>query len=108
MKLTGRVSALMETNRSRQYSGREMEEREAPASSPSRALVLLGRSWIPADSPAAAGRTFAPFLAHLIAMREQAPQLRQRRRASPVLAAARYAAVATGSRRLPLGVDRSI
>jgi hypothetical protein len=63
-----------------------------------RALVTLARS---ADLPAsvlASVRPRAPYLAHLIAMAQGAPDTRRRRRADPASAIAAYAAAL----RLPL------
>ncbi|MBS0249013.1 MAG: hypothetical protein JSR61_20555, partial [Proteobacteria bacterium] len=58
---------------------------------PSRAVVVV----MP-DTYSAAARSYRPatFLAHLIATRDQAPQTRERRRATPRDAAAAYRAVA--------------
>ena len=95
---TGNVMRLGEVNKafSRQHHaparGAEPEHVE------SRALVAL--------APATAARELAgdyrhaAFLAHLIAMKAQAPQTRERRRAEPgeAIAAYRAAAILTGQR----------
>ncbi len=56
-----------------------------------RALVPIGASQ---PQACAEPRRAAPFLAHLIATRAQAPQTRVHRRADPTEAIARYRAVA--------------
>jgi len=63
-----------------------------PASEQSRALVLTEASAAPER---ASGYRQAAFLAQLIATREQAPQTRERRRASPAEAIAAYRAMAS-------------
>lgn len=63
-----------------------------------RALVTLARSAdLPAPIPVSAGPR-APYLAHLIAMAQGAPETRRRRRADPTSAIAAYATAL----RLPL------
>jgi hypothetical protein len=69
---------------------REPERHETPAIE-SRALVALAPI---SDHAPAAGFREAPFLAQLIATREQLPQTRERRRAEPGEAIAAYRAAA--------------
>jgi hypothetical protein len=66
-----------------------LEGNDSP--SESRALVLLEPEII-APHPHRAGRCDAAFLAHLIAMAEQVPQMRERCRAEPHEATAAYQA----------------
>jgi thioredoxin-like negative regulator of GroEL len=66
-----------------------LEGNDSP--SESRALVLLEPELI-APHPHRPSRCDAAFLAHLIAMAEQVPQLRERCRAEPQDAAAAYQA----------------
>lgn len=75
----------------RQTSARVLENQ------PSRALVAVTPVKLPprpeADPPRTTTRPSAvPFLAHLVAMRDQAPQTRQRRRAEPAEAIQIYQA----------------
>jgi hypothetical protein len=72
---------------------RAAPERSAPHSAEpeSRALVPVAPA-APTERPLVlARRPAAPFLAHLIATRMQAPQTRERRRAEPEEAIAAYA-----------------
>jgi hypothetical protein len=72
--------------------------RDAAAASPdsgSRALVVQ----TPAAPAAAANYRLATFLAHLIAVKDQLPQTRERRRAEPAEAIAAYRAGETLSER---------
>lgn len=62
-----------------------------------------GRALVPVPPPvphaggSALGRGgFAPFLVHLLAVREHVAHLRRRRRTTPAVAAARYATAAQG------------
>ena len=64
-----------------------------------RALVALEPEYI-APQPNRVTRCDAAFLAHLIAMAAQVPQMRERRRAEPHEAAAAYRAAAERSGRL--------
>ena len=69
-------------------------ERDAPA--PSRALVALAPS--PRTGEASARYRQAPFLAHLLAVKDQHAQTRERRRAAPAEAIAAYRATAALTR----------
>jgi len=73
-------------------SRKALQGETAPAEGESRALVAVSPAMAPPEPP----RVFrqAPFLAHLIATREQMPQTRIRRRAEPGEALAAYRAVA--------------
>jgi hypothetical protein len=62
----------------------------APAEPPGRALIALTPAPPPRDPPAHYRQ--APFLAQLIATKEQHPQTRERRRAEPSEAVAAYRA----------------
>jgi hypothetical protein len=62
----------------------------APAEPPGRALIALTPAAAAHEPPAAYRQ--APFLAQLIATREQHPQTRERRRAEPSEAVAAYRA----------------
>jgi len=74
------------------------DEPAAETASESRALVLV--TPLVASEHAAANRYRpAEFLAHLIAMKEQHPQTRERRRVAPREAIAAYRAVAAMTRR---------
>jgi hypothetical protein len=79
---------------------------EAGAASAQRALVRIapvgparGVSARPAD-----GRATAPFLAHLIATVQDAPQTRERRRADPNWATTAYAAMM----QVPVSAGRAV
>ncbi|MGE3144689.1 MAG: hypothetical protein AB7K35_03780 [Pseudorhodoplanes sp.] len=68
------------------------QRRPAPAArSECRALVPLAPAGIASPRTAAPTRPVAAFLAHLIATAQGAPQTRERRRAEPADAIARYA-----------------
>jgi hypothetical protein len=76
--------------------------RPAASRTEPRDTVVESRALIAIEAAAPVERSFvrthhpaAPFLAHLIATRMQAPQTRERRRAEPEDAAAAYAAPAT-------------
>jgi hypothetical protein len=80
-------------------AGSSFAPRHGPASrtaaaSPQRALVRLAPDVPPSDVSVrpAEGRTAAPFLAHLIATVQGAPQTRERRRADPNRAITAYTA----------------
>jgi hypothetical protein len=62
----------------------------------SRALVALTPAQAAHDAPQAYRQ--APFLAHLLAMKDQHPQTRERRRADPDEALAAYCATAALTR----------
>jgi hypothetical protein len=68
------------------------ENESEPTGSESRALVVLdplkGHSGQPAN------HRYAPFVAHLVATKDQHPQTRERRRADPHDAVAAYRAAA--------------
>lgn len=73
-----------------------------------------GRALVPLDPTAptnsldrAAARASAPFLAHLIATAQQAPQTRARRRAEPGEAIAAYSATKAAAKGSP-GFSRSL
>jgi hypothetical protein len=76
--------------------GRNGAGEETPAVAQGRSLVLLAPPSRP-DRCGCAERPRANFLAHLIATAQQAPQTRQRRRAEPASACARYAAGGAGA-----------
>ncbi len=63
-----------------------------PAGSQSRALVALDP--LQSRSENTAGHRYAPFVAQLVATKDQHPQTRERRRAEPNDALAAYRAVA--------------
>lgn len=65
-------------------------EPEAAAQAPSRALVALTPAAAPRKTPGAYYQ--APFVAQLLAMTDQHPQTRERRRAGPEEATAAYRA----------------
>jgi hypothetical protein len=69
-------------------------ESKPPQMSESRALIPL-EPIVERDTPPRA-RPRSPFLAHLIATKEKAPQTCQRRRADPADAVAAYAAAQAG------------
>lgn len=73
--------------RSRLFAGRESE---APAVEDSRALVVVQPPPRVAPTYLAGGRASASFLAHLIAIDQQAPQTRPRRRIEPAQASLAY------------------
>jgi len=64
----------------------------------SRSLVPVRAANNPGDFALSRLRPSAPFLAHLIATAQQAPQTRARRQAEPGEATARYAATAARPR----------
>ena len=68
------------------------DEPAAAAASESRALVSV-TPVVASEHDAAARYRPAEFLAHLIAMKEQHPQTRERRRVAPAEAIAAYRAV---------------
>ncbi len=68
-----------------------VEPAPAEQSAGSRALVALTPAPAAHDAPQAYRQ--APFLAHLLAMKDQHPQTRERRRADPNEALAAYRAV---------------
>ena len=77
-------------------ASRRDQAAEVGAVSAHRALVRIAP--VPAQSgtsprPAADGRAAAPFLAHLIATVQDAPQTRERRRADPNWATTAYTAM---------------
>jgi hypothetical protein len=76
---------------------------ERPAE-PGRALVAVTEGH---PAPSAGARPSALFLAHLIAVAQQAPQTRQRRRAEPAEASAAYAASAARTADAGLALRRS-
>jgi len=63
-----------------------------PTGSESRALVSLDPLQSRSESPAS--HRYAPFVAHLVATKDQHPQTRERRRADPHDAVAAYQAAA--------------
>ncbi len=66
---------------------------DAPETAPeSRALVPLAPTVVPRAAPAPYRQ--APFLAHLLAVKDQHAQTRERRRAAPAEAIAAYQATA--------------
>ena len=73
-------------------SGPPRQGATAPADGESRALVAFAQTPAPPEPPTLFRQ--APFLAQLIATREQLPQTRARRRAEPHEALAAYRAVA--------------
>lgn len=74
-------------------AARPAENAAPEGASPGRSLVVLsGRR---GTQQRRSLRPSAPFLAHLIAVAQQVPQLRQRRRIEPQDGAASYAAPAT-------------
>lgn len=104
MKLIRRVAAVATASAFR-HAGRGPEDGPNPAPSRSRALVAAAPPQPAPESATPRPGLFAPFLAHIIAMRQQAAHLRQRRRAEPSVAVSRYAATAradsaTGRHRL--------
>jgi hypothetical protein len=90
VRTAGRVTAVTEASAFRQFAERQPREQPRPEPTASRALTVTP-SGSGSERPLS-GRAFAPFLAHLAAVRQQAPQFRQRRRAEPAAAAACYAA----------------
>jgi hypothetical protein len=85
--------------------GTSSHEQADEAGAPSRALVRLAVSPASAVSFRPADRRpAAPFLAHLIATHQGAPQTRDRRRADPNWAITAYAA----TMRVPESVGRSV
>ncbi len=74
------------------------DEPAAAAASESRALALV-TPVVAREHDAATRYRPAEFLAHLIAMKEQHPQTRERRRVAPREAIAAYRAVAAMTRR---------
>jgi hypothetical protein len=90
----GRVSIVQAATPLR-ARGREAPAVPTPSVVPGRSLALVAqpqtadeeRRWAPA-------RGYAPFLAHLIAIRDDAPQLRARRRSDSGTAISRYGAAA--------------
>ena len=87
MQITRRPSDNTLDGESRQ----DFSNHENVDSAPGRAVVRLTQ-----EAPDSVTPSYRPaaFLAHLIAMRDQAPQTRERRRASPGDATAAYRAVA--------------
>jgi len=71
---------------------RSVEPAPAEQSAGSRALVALTPAAAVREAPEAYRQ--APFLAHLLAMKDQHPQTRERRRAEPHEALAAYRATA--------------
>ncbi len=71
--------------------GIEKAGQRAAAQAESRALVALAPP-VPPDTPAPYRQ--APFLAHLLAVKDQHAQTRERRRATPAEAIAAYRAAA--------------
>jgi hypothetical protein len=71
--------------------GRAPEAESAPATE-TRALVVLGSTNNGPELQAV--YRYAPFVAHLIAIKDQHPQTRERRRAEPNEAVAAYRATA--------------
>ncbi len=95
MRPANRVSGIQTASPSLDCRGNaEGEPRASPE--PGRSLVLITPPPSPGEerTPHFAQR-HAPFLAHLIAMRDQAPQLRQRRRAGTADAILSYIAAGT-------------
>jgi len=74
------------------------DEPASVAASESRALVLV-TPVVASEHDAANRYRPAEFLAHLIAMKEQHPQTRERRRVAPAEAIATYRAVAVMTQR---------
>jgi hypothetical protein len=72
------------------------ESTSAPAES--RALVVLAPP--PPSAPVPAGYRQAPFLAHLLAVKDQHAQTRERRRAAPHEAVAAYRTTAALMRQI--------
>jgi hypothetical protein len=68
-----------------------------------RALIAITAAPVHADTTDASQRPHAPFLAHLIATAQQAPQMRARRRAAPDAVITAYATGLKVSRRIPAG-----
>lgn len=69
------------------------ENDSEPAGSEGRALIALDP--LSGRSGQAASHRYAPFVAHLVATKDQHPQTRERRRADPRDALAAYRAAAT-------------
>jgi hypothetical protein len=68
-----------------------------------RALIAIAAAPVQAHTTDASQRAHAPFLAHLIATAQQAPQMRARRRAAPDAVMTAYATGLKVSRRSPAG-----
>lgn len=105
MTSTGRITAVVSANDRRRFS----RERPRSAASATRALVLSQKDYRE-DFQGGSGhrRPYAPFVAHLVAMREQAPQFRRHRRAEPAYAAASYEATGEETPMLRPSVNRSV
>ncbi len=73
-------------------------EGEAPEQTPGRALVVLAT--VPRPREASARYQQAAFLAHLLAVKDQHAQTRERRRVAPAEAIAAYRATAGLSAKL--------
>lgn len=110
MQPTRRVTAVAETGRVfPRPADRSSAQERAPEGAASRALVVVAAEAVAGGEPAARGRrAFAPFLAHLIATRQQFPQWRERRRADAAWGAARYAAGAKGAAPARPRLNRSV
>lgn len=76
---------------------RAAPERREPEVAETRALIPVEGAAPIARSPAMTRHPAAPFLAHLIATQQQAPQTRMRRRAEPGEAISAYDARITAS-----------
>jgi hypothetical protein len=87
-----RLGVIRQTSlRADTSAGASSSAAAAEAPTESRALVAIAAA-VPREPPLP--YRHAPFLAHLIATKEQLPQTRERRRASPQEAIAAYRAVA--------------
>jgi hypothetical protein len=80
----------------RQPGGRHPRDR-SPERPPSRELTVTSPPAEVLRPVATRVGGFVPFLAHLVATRDKAPQLRERRRAEPFAVAACYAASSRGA-----------
>jgi len=88
MRLEGLAAPLQQPN----PADRQAEPDSATSSNESRALVALAPG--AAQSERQAEHRHAPFVAHLLAVKDQHPQTRERRRAEPNDALAAYRATA--------------
>lgn len=105
--VAGRVMAIAAINSRGRLAQRARGESEDESAPRNRALVPVLSNAQVAPSDFLAGRPYVPFLTHLIATSQQAPQTRERRRAGSEEASACYVGAAAVPS-LPRTLKRSV